>query len=104
MSPSQIKDGLIWKELVEEAEERGTVNRGLHGGCQGHDAKTSSFIEELKYDISYSSHKLLINFDNDAASYYDRIFPNISSQVARKKGMHNNVMFVHATTLEKAKY
>eukprot|EP00957_Ditylum_brightwellii_P172717 13148133-Ditylum_brightwellii.AAC.1 len=39
--------GLIWKELVEEAEKRGTINQGLHGGCQGHDAKTLSLIEEL---------------------------------------------------------
>eukprot|EP00957_Ditylum_brightwellii_P085632 6514191-Ditylum_brightwellii.AAC.1 len=46
---------LIWKELVEEAEKRGTINQELHGGCQGHDAKTLSLIEELKYDISYSS-------------------------------------------------
>eukprot|EP00957_Ditylum_brightwellii_P106131 8096160-Ditylum_brightwellii.AAC.1 len=29
--------GLIWKDLVGEAEKRGTINRGLHGGCQGHD-------------------------------------------------------------------
>eukprot|EP00957_Ditylum_brightwellii_P164287 12507520-Ditylum_brightwellii.AAC.1 len=96
--------GLIWKELVEEAEKRGTINCGLHGGHQGHDVKTLSFIEKLKYDISYSSYKSLINIDNNAASCYNRILPNISSLVARKKGMHRNVTFVHATTIEKAKY
>eukprot|EP00957_Ditylum_brightwellii_P178768 13617200-Ditylum_brightwellii.AAC.1 len=51
-----------------------------------------------------SSCKSLINFDNNAASCYDRILPNISSLVVRKRGMHKNVTFVHATTLEKAKH
>jgi hypothetical protein len=94
--------GLIWKEMVEESKKQGTINRGLHSGRQGHDAKTLLLIEELKYDISYSSCKSLINFDNDAASCYGRILPNISSLVARKKRMHKNVTSVHATTLEKA--
>eukprot|EP00957_Ditylum_brightwellii_P130416 9948917-Ditylum_brightwellii.AAC.1 len=76
---------LIWKELIEEAEKRGTINRGLHCGWQGHDAKILSLVEELKCDISYSSRKLLISFDNDAASYYNRIPPNISSLLSRKK-------------------
>eukprot|EP00957_Ditylum_brightwellii_P166065 12643393-Ditylum_brightwellii.AAC.1 len=90
--------------MLEESKKQGTVNRGLHSGRQGHDVKIVSLIEELKYDISYSSYKLLINFDNDAASCYDRILLNISSLLARKKGMQKNVTFVHATTLEKAKY
>eukprot|EP00957_Ditylum_brightwellii_P206287 15347702-Ditylum_brightwellii.AAC.2 len=42
--------GLIWKELVEEAEKNGTINCGLHGGRQGNNAQTLSLIEELKYD------------------------------------------------------
>eukprot|EP00957_Ditylum_brightwellii_P118218 9016828-Ditylum_brightwellii.AAC.1 len=95
---------LIWKEIVEETKKSGTISRGLHGGRQGHDAKTLSLIEELIYNISYSSCKSLINFDNDAASCYNRILPNISSFVARQKGMHKNIIFIHATTLEKAKY
>eukprot|EP00957_Ditylum_brightwellii_P211456 15366183-Ditylum_brightwellii.AAC.2 len=64
--------GLIWKELVEDAEKRGTINQGIHGGCQ--------------------------------ASCYDRILPNISSLVTRKKCMHKIVTFVHTTTLENANY
>eukprot|EP00957_Ditylum_brightwellii_P161633 12306389-Ditylum_brightwellii.AAC.1 len=96
--------GLTWKELVETAEKKGTINCGLHGGYQGHDAKTLSLIEELKYDIAYSSHKSLINFDNNAVSCYDCILLNMSSLVARKKGMHKNVICVHTTTLEEAKY
>eukprot|EP00957_Ditylum_brightwellii_P045728 3469395-Ditylum_brightwellii.AAC.1 len=61
-----------------------------------------SLIEELKYDISYNSRKALIYFDNDATSRYDQILPNVSSLIARKKGMSQDVIFVHANTLEEA--
>eukprot|EP00957_Ditylum_brightwellii_P053999 4090122-Ditylum_brightwellii.AAC.1 len=67
------------------SEKQGTINRGLHNRRKGHDAQTLSLIEELKNDISYSLQKTLINFDNNAASYYDRILPNISSLIAWKK-------------------
>eukprot|EP00957_Ditylum_brightwellii_P114469 8728074-Ditylum_brightwellii.AAC.1 len=93
-----------WQELVETAEQRGHLNQGLYGGQKGYNAKMLLLIEELKYDISYSSRKSLINFDNDAASCYDRILPNISRLAACKFGLHKNVMFVHATTLEQGKY
>eukprot|EP00957_Ditylum_brightwellii_P080117 6093264-Ditylum_brightwellii.AAC.1 len=39
---------LTWKELLESSEKRQTINRGFHGGRQGHDAQTLSLIEELK--------------------------------------------------------
>eukprot|EP00957_Ditylum_brightwellii_P085610 6512629-Ditylum_brightwellii.AAC.1 len=96
--------GLKWQELVATAEQRGLLNQGLYGGRKGYDTKTLLLIEELKYDISYSSRKSLINVDNDAALCYDRILPNISSLVAQKFGLNKNVTFVHATTLEQAKY
>eukprot|EP00957_Ditylum_brightwellii_P103832 7909229-Ditylum_brightwellii.AAC.1 len=50
-----------------ESKKQGTINRGLHSGHQGRDTKTLSLIVELKYNISYSSRKSLINFDNDTA-------------------------------------
>eukprot|EP00957_Ditylum_brightwellii_P093071 7086616-Ditylum_brightwellii.AAC.1 len=67
------------------SEKGGTINRGLHGGRKGHDAQTLSLIKELKYDISYSLQKTLINFDNHAALCYDHILPNISNLIACKK-------------------
>eukprot|EP00957_Ditylum_brightwellii_P174930 13319954-Ditylum_brightwellii.AAC.1 len=60
--------------------------------------------DELKYDMCYCSRKSCINFDNDAASCYNQILPNVSSLVARKKVLHKNVTFVHAQTLKEAKY
>eukprot|EP00957_Ditylum_brightwellii_P167970 12786073-Ditylum_brightwellii.AAC.1 len=86
------------------SEKCGTTNRGLHGGRKGHDAQTLSLIEELKYDISYSLQRILINVDNNTALCYDRILPNISSLIVCKKGICHDIIFVHANTLEEAKY
>eukprot|EP00957_Ditylum_brightwellii_P028472 2150034-Ditylum_brightwellii.AAC.1 len=71
--------------MISMSEKWGTINRALHGGRKGHDVQTSSLVEEVRYDISYSSRKTLLNFDNDAASCYDQILPNASSLIARKK-------------------
>jgi hypothetical protein len=68
------------------------------------DALIPAFLEELKNKISYASQKSLINFDNDAASCYDRIIPALASLIGRKYGLHWNVVFAHATTLAETKY
>eukprot|EP00957_Ditylum_brightwellii_P057251 4338508-Ditylum_brightwellii.AAC.1 len=61
-------------------------------------------MEEFKNDISWCSRKTLINFDNDAASYYNMVIPNLANLISRKKGLHRNVTFVHVTTLVEAKF
>jgi hypothetical protein len=61
-------------------------------------------MEELKTDICYASRKPLINFDNDAASCYDRIIAALASLVSRSHGQHRDVCFVHAETLQEAKF
>jgi hypothetical protein len=61
-------------------------------------------MEELKNEISHASRKSLINFDNDAASCYDRIIPALASLIGHKHGIHQNVVFVNARTLKEAKY
>eukprot|EP00957_Ditylum_brightwellii_P072202 5488715-Ditylum_brightwellii.AAC.1 len=74
------------------------------GGRAGQDTTTLTFMDKMKNDISWCSRKSLVNFDNDAAACYDRITPNIANLIGRKKGIHRNITFVHATTLEKAKF
>eukprot|EP00957_Ditylum_brightwellii_P072664 5521862-Ditylum_brightwellii.AAC.1 len=76
--------GLVWRDLLSSSEKCSTINRGLYGGRCARDTQKISLIEELKYDMCYCSRKLLINFDNNAASCYDQILPNASSLVARK--------------------
>eukprot|EP00957_Ditylum_brightwellii_P100988 7697163-Ditylum_brightwellii.AAC.2 len=58
----------------------------------------------MKNEISYCSQKLLVNFNNDAVSCYDRIIPNLANFIGRKKGLHVIITFVHATTLAEAKF
>eukprot|EP00957_Ditylum_brightwellii_P041249 3122976-Ditylum_brightwellii.AAC.1 len=96
--------GLNWQELVATAKQRQLLNCSLYGRYKGYNAKTILLIEELKYGISYSLRKALINFDIDAASCYDRILPNVSGLAVRKLGMHKSVTFVHATTLKQANF
>ena len=81
------------------------LHRGQFGGRPGCHALTPVFMEELKNEISHASRKSLINFDNDAASCYDRIIPALASLIGRKHRIHQNVVFVNARTrLKGAKY
>eukprot|EP00957_Ditylum_brightwellii_P012781 966425-Ditylum_brightwellii.AAC.1 len=61
-------------------------------------------MEEMKNEISYCSQKLLINFDNDAASCYDHIILNLANLIRRKKELNRNIMFVHTSTLEEGRF
>eukprot|EP00957_Ditylum_brightwellii_P199112 15177766-Ditylum_brightwellii.AAC.1 len=94
----------MWQNLVQSLEDRNTIHQGQVGGRTGNDANTLTFMEEMKNEISYCSRKLLVNFDNDAASCYDRIIPNLANLVGQKKGLHKNMMFVHASILEEANF
>jgi hypothetical protein len=58
----------------------------------------------MKNKICHATRKSLINFDDDAASCYNRIIPALASLIGRKFGFHRNVVFVHASTLEETKY
>jgi hypothetical protein len=93
-----------WRALIQHAEANKTLHPGQYGGRAGSDAKILVFIEELKIEICYASRKSLINFDNDAASCYDCIIPALASLIGRKFGVHQNVIFVHVTTLQETKY
>jgi hypothetical protein len=93
-----------WRDLIHHAESHQSLHPGQYGGRSGRDAKILVFLEELKTKICYASRKSLINFDNDASSCYDRIIPALASLIGQKFGMHWNVIFVHATTLEETKY
>eukprot|EP00957_Ditylum_brightwellii_P052837 4005558-Ditylum_brightwellii.AAC.1 len=58
----------------------------------------------MKNEICHCSRKLLINFNNDAEACYDRIIPNIANLIGGKKGLTQNLMFVHDQTLEEVTF
>jgi hypothetical protein len=93
-----------WRDLLQHAEQHELLHPGQYGSRSGRDALIPAFIEELKTEICYATRKSLINFDNDAASCYDRIIPALASLIGRKHGLHKNVVFVHASTLAETKY
>lgn len=93
-----------WRALLQNAEKKKLLHPGQYGSRSGRDAHIPAFIEEMKNEICYATRKSLINFDNDAASCYDRIIPALASLIGRKLGLHQNVTFVHATTLAEAKF
>jgi hypothetical protein len=93
-----------WRQLLHSADQRNLINPGQYGGRPGCEAQSLVFLEELKYDISYMTRRTLFNFDNDATSCYDRIIVSLASLINRKYGLHRKVVFVHATTLQHAKF
>ena len=93
-----------WRQLLQSADQRQLINQGLYGGRPGCEAQSLTFLEELKYDVSHVTRRTLFNFDNDATSCYDRIIVALASLINRKYGLHRNVVLVHATTLQEAKF
>jgi hypothetical protein len=96
--------GIKWRQLLHHADQLQLVHGGQYGDRPGREANTLTFIEELKTDICYASRRPLINFENDAASCYDRIITALASLTARAHGQNRDVCFVHAATLQAAKF
>lgn len=93
-----------WKRMMWQAETRGSINDGQYGGRKDRNPQSLVLFEELKNEICRFSRKSLVNFDNDAKSCYDRILPSVASLLGRVQGIHKHVVFVHAKTLEEARY
>ena len=96
--------GAVWREAIQHAQKLGKINQGQYGGCPGRDCTSVTYLEELRRDISILTRSAYTNFDNDAASCYDRILMSVASLSGRKYGVHKKVVYVHAATLKEAKY
>jgi hypothetical protein len=96
--------GIKWRQLIQQGLRESTINSSQFGGLPGKDAISPTVIEELQYKISRASRRPLIHLDYDASSCYDCIIPAMASLISRGYGMHQNICFVHSTTLEEAKY
>ena len=93
-----------WRQQIYAADKDQLVNPGQYGSYPGREATSLCLLKELKTDISYSSRKPIINFDNDASSCYDRIIVNLASLINRKYGQNRHVVMVNADTLRNARY
>jgi hypothetical protein len=72
-----------WRAPLHHAKKNHSLHPGQYGSRSGQDALIPTFIEEMKNEICYATSKSLINFDNDAASCYDRIIPALASLIGR---------------------
>jgi hypothetical protein len=93
-----------WRALLKFADRAGLINKGQFGGRPGHEATSLALLEELRIDISYLTRRILITFDNDAASCYDRIIAAFAALINRKYGLHRQIVVVHGKTLQEARY
>jgi hypothetical protein len=93
-----------WRQAMHHAEDTGLLNDGLYGSRPGRTAHDPVLLVVLQNEVYLMSMKSGINFDLDAMSCYDRILVNVASICSRRVGMPQSVVFVNATTLEKAKY
>jgi hypothetical protein len=96
--------GLKWREVLHAAEDEVLLNNGQYSSRLNRNAHDPVFIEEMQSENCRASRKSNVKFDNDATSCYDRILPAFATIASRKFGIHKNVAFVMATTLEECKY
>ena len=93
-----------WRNLMQLTEDNQLLNEGQYGARPDRNAHDPVFIEEMQYEICQASRTPLVKVDNDATSCYDRILRNMASIACQKFGLHKNMAFVWANTLEEAKY
>jgi hypothetical protein len=89
---------------MHNALQQKTLHQGQYGGLPDRDCTSLTYLEELRFDYSALTRRSLANFDNNATACYDIILMPIASLAGRKFGIHKDVIFVHATTLEEAEF
>ena len=93
-----------WRQLLHRAFGRKLINKACYGTMPGCSSLGPVFIKELEYEITRLTRNLLVHFDNDATSCYDRIPCFLANLASRKYGLHKAVCVVQAETLKQAKY
>ena len=96
--------GIKWRMALYQAEALRELNDGQYGSRPRRNAFDPVFIEELQFEISRASRKMLVQTNYDATSCYDRIIPNVAMIASRKYGVPKVITQSNARTLEKAEY
>ena len=96
--------GAKWGGAMRKAVKEKTLHQGQYGGLPGRDCTSLTYLEELRFDYAALTRVTFANFDNDATACYDRILCSVASLAGRKYGIHKNIIFVHAQTLEEAEF
>jgi hypothetical protein len=96
--------GIKWRKAFYQAEAFRELNDGQFGSQPRRNAIDPVFIEEMQFEISRASRKMLVQTNYDATSCYDRIIPNLAMLVSRKYGVPKLTTQSNAKTLEQATY
>jgi hypothetical protein len=96
--------GIKWRKALYQAEAFRELNDGQFGSRPRRNAIDPVFIEEMQFEISRASRKMLVQTNYDATSCYDRIIPNLAMLVSRKYGVPKLITQSNAKTLEQATY
>lgn len=96
---------LMWgSRLVRRANDSDMINTGQYGSVPGRMAIELVMLNQLSNDICRTNKINLVRFDNDASACYDRILVHLGMMSARRCGMPENAVKVHANTLEQMQY
>ena len=92
------------KRLVKRAVKHGLLNPGQFGSVPNHTAKEPILLTQLTNDNCRILKKDLARFDNDASACFDRIIVPLAMLAARRCGMSNESIKIHAETLQSMQY
>ena len=93
-----------WRQLLHHATSHHLINPHCYGSQPGKCALDAVLTKELEYELCRLTRKALVQFDNDAASCYDRIPCFLANVASRKYGMAKQVCIVQGKTLAAARY
>jgi hypothetical protein len=90
--------------LVRRSLKMNLLHDGQHGSVPGRTSLDPIMLTQLTTDLSRILKHDFARFDNDASACYDRIIIALAMLAARKCGMPNHAIRVHADALQFMKY
>ena len=96
--------GLKWRIALYQSEALKQLNDGQYGSRPRRNAIDPVMIEELQFEISRISRRMLLQTNYDATACYDRIIPNVAMLASRRFGVPKSVTQSNANTLQQAKF
>jgi hypothetical protein len=92
--------GLKWRMAKYQAEVLKLLNKGQYGPRPGRNAIDPVMLEELQFEVSRLSRRMLIQTNYDATACYYRIIPNLAMLlVSQIFGIHPLVAKSYVDTL-----
>jgi DNA-binding transcriptional MerR regulator len=92
------------KRLVQRAAKHNLLNSGQFGSVPNHTSTEPIMLTQLTNDICRTTKTNLARVDNNASACFDRIIVPLAMLAARRCGMSEASVRIHADTLERMEY